>query len=254
MNKQPNSNGSHYQYILVISPILGERLLLNARLQQEGFIVHTVSSSAEATAILHYEGLPQLAIVDIETVEVAENSVANVVHQLAAGSIIFLTNLADPQLADRGAEDIDQYHVVARPLNIPELLAAIYEILRLGQLKETEDAELVIDARLRVNFAQEYIRIDNRPIRLSPTENRLLYTLYCYRGQFISPELLLAKAWKPKHKRSKCSLWAHVSRLRDKLQSAPDSPDYISTIRGKGYGLCVDHTHKAVVNPGLISG
>ncbi|MCB0113807.1 MAG: response regulator, partial [Caldilineaceae bacterium] len=51
--------------ILVVDDAADTRLLLNLRLQREGYEVFTASSGAEALDVIQKEGLPHLVLLDI---------------------------------------------------------------------------------------------------------------------------------------------------------------------------------------------
>ncbi|MFN8494111.1 MAG: response regulator transcription factor [Caldilineaceae bacterium] len=240
MSKSLELTKSKSQKLLVVDATLAERVRLSVRLQLEGFIVCTAANMAEAVAIVQQEGLPHLALIDIDLLGKDGLTLASELRRSEQIPLIFMVGATNLRMLKKGLEDLTNYQIITRPLGTAELLAAVYDALHLDQMIHVEDNELTIDEQLRVNFAREHIYLNDRLIKLSPIENRLLYALYCHRGQLLSPEMLLSKIWKPKHKQSKCSLWAHMSRLRDKLESSARQTPYISTVRGKGYTLCAD--------------
>jgi DNA-binding response OmpR family regulator len=133
---------------------------------------------------------------------------------------------------ERYAEDY-----VTKPFAFAELLARIRRVLMRVHPQQYTEHESIVDDRLRINFAQQYVVIKDKKVPLTPTENRLLYILYNNRGRVLSPSFLMAKAWDPLHRGTMGSLWVHIRRLRSKIESNPQNPRYLITVRGQGYCL-----------------
>ncbi len=74
---------------------------------------------------------------------------------------------------NRYAEDY-----VTKPFAFSELLARIRRILLRSGQDQTFEPEMIIDDRLRINFAKQYAVINEEQITLTPTENRILNILY----------------------------------------------------------------------------
>ena len=208
--------------ILVVDDAADTRLLLNLRLQREGYEVFTASSGAEALDVIQKEGLPHLVLLDIMMPGMDGFAVATELRRMGDISIIFLSALSDSD---------------TKPFDFSELSARIRRILLRVATDHNADPEQVVDERLRVNFAQQYAILDDEQITLTPTENRLLHILFNNRGRVLSPGFLLAKAWDPVRRGTVESLWVHMRRLRSKIEPDADNPRYVVTVRGQGYCL-----------------
>jgi DNA-binding response OmpR family regulator len=90
---------------------------------------------------------------------------------------------------------------------------------------------LRVAARVQPNLV-----VLDRPIRLSPTEARLLSLLLRNAGRVLPNALLLDRAW-PDGGGSTQALWEYIRRLRQKLGEAGLPPRAIRTERGIGYRL-----------------
>jgi DNA-binding response OmpR family regulator len=222
--------------ILVVDDAADTRLMLNLRLQREGYIVYAAGSGPEALEIVKQEGLPHLVILDIMMPGMDGFAVANELRKIGDVSIIFLSALSDTETKVEGltryAEDY-----ITKPFAFTELLARVRRVLVRTSTERAVDPELVIDEGLRINFAQQYAVVNNQQITLTPTENRLLHVLYNNRGRVLSPGFLLSKAWDPLRKGTVESLWVHIRRLRSKIEADPDNPKYVITVRSQGYCL-----------------
>jgi DNA-binding response OmpR family regulator len=224
------------QRILVVDDAADTRLILNLRLQREGYIVYTAEGGREALDIIRREGLPNLVLLDIMMPDMDGFAVAAELRRMGDIPIIFLSALSD---IDTKVEGLTLYaeDYVTKPFALSELLARIRRILLRSGQDQTFEPEMIIDERLRINFAKQYAVVNEEQIMLTPTENRILNILYNHRGRVLSPGYLLAKAWDPVRKGSVESLWVHMRRLRSKIEPDADHPHYVVTVRGQGYCL-----------------
>ena len=222
--------------ILVVDDAADTRLLLNLRLQREGYEVSTASSGAEALEMIQKEGLPHLVLLDIMMPGMDGFAVASELRRMGDISIIFLSALSD---TDTKVEGLNRFaeDYVTKPFDFTELAARIRRVLLRVATDQNADPEQVIDSQLSINFAQQYAILDGRQITLTPTENRLLHILFNNRGRVLSPNFLLAKAWDPVRRGTVESLWVHMRRLRSKIEPDADNPRYVVTVRGQGYCL-----------------
>ncbi len=222
--------------ILVVDDAADTRLLLNLRLQREGYEVFTASSGTEALEIIQKEGLPHLVLLDIMMPGMDGFAVASELRRMGDISIIFLSALSD---TDTKVEGLNRFaeDYVTKPFDFTELSARIRRVLLRVATDQNADPEQAIDDRLAINFAQQYAILDGNQITLTPTENRLVHILFNNRGRVLSPGFLLAKAWAPVRRGTVESLWVHMRRLRSKIEPDADNPRYIVTVRGQGYCL-----------------
>jgi DNA-binding response OmpR family regulator len=73
------------------------------------------------------------------------------------------------------------------------------------------------------------------PVRLTPTEWRLLDALTRRPGRFVSRQQLLAEVWGPGYERATGNLRLFVAQLRRKLEPDPARPRWLITVPGMGY-------------------
>jgi len=234
MNRVKTTATSDSARILVVDDAADTRLMLSLRLQREGYVILPASSGWEAIEIVHREGLPDLAVLDIMMPGMDGFGVADELRHIGEVPIIFLSALSD---TNTKAEGINRYaeDYMTKPFAFTELLARIRRILLRVAPERAMEPELSIDDRLRINFSQQYAVLNDRQITLTPTENRIMNILYHNRGRVLSPDFLLAKVWDPTRKGTVESLWVHVRRLRSKIEPEPDRPRYVLTVRGQGY-------------------
>jgi DNA-binding response OmpR family regulator len=151
--------------------------------------------------------------------------------------IIMLTALDDEESKVKGLELYAEDYVT-KPFSYRELHARIKRVLgRAWPGGEPEGALLTLEGGVRVDFARrQVLRPGTEPVRLTPTEARLLHLLARNAGRILPNALLLDRVW-PDGGGSAPALWEYVRRLRHKLGDDPDSPRYLESERGIGYRL-----------------
>ncbi len=149
--------------------------------------------------------------------------------------VVFLT--ARGEEVDRivgleiGADDY-----VVKPFSPRELVARVKAVLR-RQARSADDAEAVEIRGLRLDPRTQDVTVHGAPIELSALEFKLLYFLASHPRQIFSRERLLDEVWGRDTSVTLRTVDVHIRRLRGKIESQPENPEYIGTVRGAGYRL-----------------
>jgi phosphate regulon transcriptional regulator PhoB len=158
--------------------------------------------------------------------------------RLKALPVVFLT--ARGEEVDRivglelGADDY-----VVKPFSPRELVARVKAVLR-RQSRSEENVEAVEIRGLRLDPATQDVAVRGEPVELSALEFKLLYFLACHPRQIFSRERLLDEVWGRDCSVTLRTVDVHVRRLREKIESQPENPEYIGTVRGAGYRMMAD--------------
>jgi two-component system, OmpR family, alkaline phosphatase synthesis response regulator PhoP len=88
---------------------------------------------------------------------------------------------------------------------------------------------------VEVDFEKAEARKNGQPVNLAGKELRLLRYLVENRGRVVGREELLRNVWEYASEVSSRTIDTHIAWLRQKLEVNPQFPDYIYTVRGKGY-------------------
>ena len=235
------SQGNDRPRILVVDDEVNTRTLLKLRLQREGYRVEVAGSGQEALALVNRTGLPRLAILNILMPEMDGFALAEALHRLGDVPIIFLSALSDIDTKVRAFSGYAEDYV-NKPFAFAELLVRIHNVLTRTATAQPAEKVVVIDERLRINFAQHLILVNEKQIKLTSLETQLLWLLYRHRGRVLSPDFLLANAWPDQHAATRQALRLQIHRLRIKLEPEPMQPRYLVTIHGQGY--CLPHPNQ----------
>jgi DNA-binding response OmpR family regulator len=128
----------------------------------------------------------------------------------------------------RGADDY-----IAKPFEVPELVARIHTALRrprLGRREILRYRDLTVDVERRTAFRGA------RRILLSTREFDLLVTLLQQPGHVFTRDQLLDLVWGSNSSVFPNTLETYISYLRAKIDSGEDKK-LIKTLRGVGYSL-----------------
>jgi DNA-binding response OmpR family regulator len=220
--------------ILIADDDSDARRTLAAQLRGDGYAVRTAADGR--TALREAERrLPHLAIVDLLAPDGEGFELAGHLRRLGDVPVILLTALDDEETRVRGLEEYAQDYVT-KPFSYRELQARIKRVLeRAWSASDLEASVLHLAGDVEVDFARRQVRRPGcDPVRLTPTEVRLLQLLAHNQGQILPNGLLLDRAW-PDGGGSAPALWEYVRRLRQKLGDDPLAPRYLENERGIGY-------------------
>jgi DNA-binding response OmpR family regulator len=132
---------------------------------------------------------------------------------------------------DLGADDC-----MIQPVLAVELVARVRVLLRRNGSRALRRT-FFVDGDLVVDLTRREVRLDDEPVRLTPSEYRLLSCLVQHEGEVLSQEQLLAHLWGARQRRSSSVVKQYIHHLRRKLEPDPRRPRRIVTWRGEGYML-----------------
>ena len=149
------------------------------------------------------------------------------------GPVILLTARVDETDRVLGLElGADDY--VTKPFSPRELVARVRSVLRRATVGTPQD--LLRFDQLTVDRTSRQVYVDEREVALTAKEFDLLAFLAGAPRQVFSRAQLLHHVWdsSPEYQ-DPATVTVHIRRIRNKIESNPEEPRWITTVFGVGY-------------------
>ena len=226
---------SDYKRILIADDEARMRRFVRMNLELEGFEVLEASDGLDAIRKAR-EDLPDLVILDVEMPKLDGFETLREIRRSLSVPVIMLTVRSEEDDLIRGL-DLGADDYVTKPFSARELVSRINALLRRVELSSPADrnSRMEIDDRLIADFDRREVLVNGEPVKLRPTEYRLLYHLLQNQGRTLSHEQLLSKVWGPEYVDDNQLLRLYITYLRQKIEPDPSNPRYIFNERGYGY-------------------
>lgn len=213
------------------------RRSLAFHLEQAGYQVHTAANAEDALTFVRLSP-PDLVMLDIglpamDGLEALQELKAK--HDLP---VIFLTarrrELDEVVGLELGADDY-----ITKPFDVDVVLAHVKAVLRRARASHSAEAarKRLALGDLEIDPHSHTVSCGGQYVDLSPREFDLLLVLASQPEKVIATEDLLAQVWGAEFVGQPQVVYVHIRWLRQKLESDPDHPRRILTVRGVGYRL-----------------
>ena len=226
---------SQAPHVLVVDDEAAQREMLVYNIEAEGYRTSRAENGEDALLAVS-EDPPDVIVLDwmmprLSGIEVCRQ--LKIRPETRSIPVIMLSARSEEIDRVRGLETgADDY--VVKPYSVTELMARVRAQLRrvrpatVGQMLTYED--IVLDAETH------RVTRDGAPVKLGPTEFRLLSTFMEKPGRVWSRDQLLDRVWGRDVYVDTRTVDVHVGRLRKAL-SGTGGEDPVRTVRGAGYAL-----------------
>lgn len=215
------------KHILIIDddPHIGN--VLEEALTAEGYVVSRAYSGTEALLLLERQR-PDLVLLDLMLPGLSGEEVLPKIQGIPVMVMSAKTDIDHKvELLLGGAVDY-----VVKPFVLRELLARIAVHLR----AETAPAAMLSFGDIRMDTSTRQVTVEQRSVRLTPTEYAILKILLQNQAQVVTKSLLLDRISGETPDCTESSLKIHISNLRKKLRDV-DGRDHIEAVWGIGFQL-----------------
>lgn len=222
-------------HVLIVEDEAAQREVLGYNLEAEGFRVSRAENGEDALVHID-EDAPDVIVLDwmmpnLSGIEVCRR--LKIKPETRAIPIIMLSARSEEVDKVRGLETgADDY--VVKPYSVSELMARVRTQLRrvrpatVGQVLTFDD--IVLDSETH------RVTRNDLPLKLGPTEFRLLSTFMEKPGRVWTRDMLLDRVWGRDIYVDTRTVDVHVGRLR-KVLTQNGGSDPVRTVRGTGYAL-----------------
>jgi two-component system phosphate regulon response regulator OmpR len=222
-------------HLLVVDDDTRLRSLLARYLGEQGHLVSTASSAAEARARMRTLEFDLLVLDIMMPGETGLDFARWLRAQHSALPILMLTARSEAEERIAGLEaGADDY--LAKPFEPRELLLRIAAILRRAA-RQPEGPPPIRFGRWRFDPDRGELVAGSETMRLTDVEASLLKVLAQTPGGIVSRDELAERSPIAIAARS---IDVQVNRLRRKIEADPRMPRYLQTVRGSGYVLRPD--------------
>src|ERR1700729_1648673 len=209
--------------------------LVRYNLEREGFQVAAATDGATGLAQVR-KTPPDILLLDLMLPKLSGLDICREIRRdQALNRLPILMLTARGEEADRvvglemGADDY-----VTKPFSPRELLARVKALLRRAEPPADSEKNIEIGP-LRIDPAAYRVTRAGKPVPMSTLEFRLLYFLAARPNRVFTRDQLLDAVWGTERFVTPRSVDVYVRRLREKIETDPQHPLFMKTIRGAGY-------------------
>lgn len=136
---------------------------------------------------------------------------------------------------DAGADDY-----LTKPFSVEELLARLrvtQRRLAMMQNRSQVEESVFTNGNLKIDYVAGCVYLNESELHLTPIEYKLLCLLSQNIGKVLTHTYITQAIWGSSWENDIASLRVFMATLRKKIESVPDSPQYIQTHIGVGYRM-----------------
>lgn len=208
------------------------RFLVAERLQTEGYKVLEAGNGDDAEKLILAEQ-PDIVLLDWMLPGKQGAEVCANVRAKGFDKLIIMTTAKQQDVDKIDAYKFGVSDYVTKPFNMDVLVALIDNKIKF-QLNN-EKSESYHFANMEHLPNTHLLIKDGRKIELTILENRILLYFLKNKNKVINREELMMEVWGYNADVNTRTLDMHIVRLRKKIETNPDSPQYLQTVRGIGY-------------------
>lgn len=214
---------------------------LSSKLRASGYEVLTASNGVEALEQVQAEE-PDLVVLDVLMPKKDGFETLKELRTFSPVPTIILsakgTNADKVKGLSLGADDY-----LAKPFSPDELVARIEAVRRrLAPSEKRKTHERLSLGKVTIDFRRRLVLMKGQEVRLTRIEWLLLSELAQNAGKLMLYSELLTRIWGPEYRDDVQILRTWISRLREKIESEPDSPRLIRTVPKTGYIMDLQST------------
>lgn len=220
--------------ILIIDdePILVELIQFN--LEEEGYEVSTARNGQEGMR-LFYTNRPDVVILDLMMPKLDGYEVCRRIREMAETPIIMLTAKGREEDVIKGL-DLGADDYLTKPFRVGILLARVRAVLRRARAEPTLiEGPTYSDGYLSIDLEARRVTVDDKIVKLTPTEYKLLALLVRNKGRLLEFRTMLQQVWGFEYIDEIDYLRVYIWHLRRKLEPEPKKPIYLINELNVGY-------------------
>jgi len=235
------AEAGHQVAILIVEDdaAIATGLALNLRLA--GYAPSVVAEGDQAVAAVQ-ERRPDLILLDLSLPKADGLVILSELRKSGDRTPVIVLSAREGEYDKVGALRLGADDYVTKPFALAELMARVAAVLRRSQaVPNSEPPAPAAPPPGPLRFGEVSVDLDTRTVTRAGTEVRLTHLefellAYLIRNpaQVLSRDRLLRDVWSVRGG-SPRTVDNFVAQLRSKLETDPDNPSHIITVRGSGY-------------------
>ncbi len=211
-------------------------------LGKEGYNILKAYNGVEALKIVENNPDIHLILLDVMMPKLDGISTANLIRKNKAIPIIMLSAKSEDYDKIAGLNNgADDY--ITKPFNPLELIARVNSQIRrythLGSIadKMQEGDSIYRSGDLIINDNTKQVIVEEKEVKLTPTEYNILKFLTKNKGIVYSIEQIYENVWEEESYGAENIIAVHIRHIREKIEINPKDPKYLKVIWGIGYKI-----------------
>jgi two-component system alkaline phosphatase synthesis response regulator PhoP len=208
------------------------RFLIAERLQSEGYKVLEAGNGDDAEKMI-LEGLPQIVLLDWMLPGLQGSDVCANIREQGFDNLVIMMTAKGQDIDKIKAYNFGVSDYIIKPFNMDVLVAMIDSKIKFQLNSEKSESYRFANMEHLPN-THLLIRAGKK-VELTILENRILLYFLKNKNKVINREELMMEVWGYNADVNTRTLDMHIVRLRKKIESNADSPQFLQTVRGIGY-------------------
>ena len=210
-------------------------------LSKEGYNVIKAYDGMEALKVVEKNDNIHLILLDIMLPKLDGISTANSIRKDKSIPIIMLSAKSEDYDKITGLNNgADDY--ITKPFNPLELIARVNSQIRrythLGSIADKQkEGNTYYSGDLLINDDMKQVTVEEKEIKLTPTEYNILKFLTKNKGIVYSIEQIYKNVWEDECYGAENIIAVHIRHIREKIEINPKEPKYLKVIWGIGYKI-----------------
>jgi len=208
------------------------RFLVAERLQSEGYKVLEADNGDTAETMI-LEEQPDIVLLDWMLPGKQGEEVCTNLRAKGYDGVVIMTTAKQQDIDKISAYGFGVSDYITKPFNMDVMVALIENKIKF--VLNSDKSETYAFANMEHHPNTHLLIRDGRKIELTILENRILLYFLKNKNKVINREELMMEVWGYNADVNTRTLDMHIVRLRKKIESNPDYPQYLQTVRGVGY-------------------
>lgn len=223
--------------ILVVEDEQSMVMGLKDNLEFEGYEVDTAMEGLEGLQkVLH--GSYDLILLDVMLPGVSGFDICKTARKERVETPIILLTARGEEIDKVVGLELGADDYITKPFSLRELLARIKAILRRAPAGNGDSPDALVKiGNLRVNFKNYQAMEGEQEVKMTHREFEILHYLFANAGKTLPREELMDKVWGMGNDITTRTVDNFILKLRQKIETDPNTPRIIHTVHGVGYKL-----------------